>query len=81
MCEGGAFEAQLDFWWKLLRDSPPELRLPCDYSRPAAPTTTGKSVGVTLATELGDGLRALARSAGVSLFVLLLAAFKVLLAR
>ena len=57
------------------------LELPTDRPRPAVQTHRGASVGMMLSPELTAKVHQLCRAEGVTLFMLLLAVFKVLLAR
>jgi amino acid adenylation domain-containing protein len=69
-------------YWKTIFSAPlPTLDLPTDRPRPAVQTYRGASKALNLEPRLTDQLRELARSSGASLFVVLLAAFKVLLHR
>src|SRR5262249_41917194 len=57
------------------------LELPTDYSRPALASYRGSGLSFGLSEELTEGLRALSRREGVTLFMTLLAGFQTLLAR
>jgi amino acid adenylation domain-containing protein len=75
---GPAREAQLAYWRSRL-ESPPTLDLREGRPRPSAPSYRGARHEVQLDRELADALRTLGRSEGATLFMTLLAAFKVLL--
>ncbi|AOR32313.1 hypothetical protein BFF78_15670 [Streptomyces fodineus] len=78
--EPGELAAGLDFWEQRLSALPvPEL--PADRLRGSAPSTRGGHVRRVLPPALVAGLRRLARSRGVSLFVVLAAAVNVLVSR
>jgi amino acid adenylation domain-containing protein len=77
----GAFEPDLAFWQKTLANAPMLLELPADRSRAAPRTTAGARVRFSLTPEESESLQALARDEGATLFMLLLAAFGVLLHR
>ena len=79
--DGAGLERQLVFWHTQLQDAPPYLDLPVDRPRPALSTHRGARCGRLLAPELQAELKALAQAEGCTLFMLLLAAFDVLLAR
>ncbi|MEM7353207.1 MAG: amino acid adenylation domain-containing protein, partial [Acidobacteriota bacterium] len=79
--EGGELELQLAYWRRQLEGAPPVLELPYDRPRREAARTRGASRPIALPFELGGALREFARHQGVTLFTLLLAAFKVLLWR
>jgi amino acid adenylation domain-containing protein len=69
-------------WWKERLDGAPALlELPTDHPRPAAQTHRGASVHADLPAELLDRLQALGRSEGATPFMVLLAAFQVVLAK
>ncbi|MDQ1592737.1 MAG: hypothetical protein QOG71_3364 [Pyrinomonadaceae bacterium] len=78
---GERLEAQLAYWREQLRDSPKLLELPTDRPRPAVQRYHGASVPFTLSRELTEELQGLSRQEGVTLFMTLLAAFKIVLAR
>jgi amino acid adenylation domain-containing protein len=78
----GSAEAavQLSWWCEQLRGIP-VLNFPTDGARPARPTHQGATYDFEISSELAEGLGALARDEGASLFMVLLAAFQLLLAR
>ncbi|HWM91030.1 MAG TPA: amino acid adenylation domain-containing protein [Thermoanaerobaculia bacterium] len=78
---GEALEEELAWWRERLAGSPPSLDLPFDRPRPAVQTFHGGHAVCVLPAALGDRLRALAGGAGASLFMVLLAAFQLLLSR
>ncbi|MCA1567661.1 MAG: amino acid adenylation domain-containing protein [Acidobacteria bacterium] len=78
---GEVLERQLAYWREQLAGAPPALDLPTDYSRPPVKTFKGATSSITLTARLTEDLKALSRREGVTLFMLLLAAFQVLLAR
>ena len=71
----------LPYWKEQLAGAPERLELPSDRPRPANQSYRGALYDFTLAPELANGLRALAREQKVSLFTVLVAAFKTLLHR
>lgn len=77
----GALEAQLDYWRNQLLDLPSVLDLPTNRPRPAEQSFRGSVAPLVLDADLLDGLKALARQQGVTLFMVLLAAFAALLQR
>jgi len=79
--QGETLQTQLTYWQEQLAGSPPRLELPTDFPRPAVQTANGASYAFELDPELGQQLRALARSEAVTLYMLLLAAYQVLLYR
>lgn len=79
--QGPALEEQLSYWRRQLDRLPPSLNLPTDRPRPAVQTYAGGVHRFRVASELTRQLLALSRKEGVTLFMTLLAAFKVLLHR
>ncbi|MBA2682590.1 MAG: amino acid adenylation domain-containing protein [Ktedonobacteraceae bacterium] len=78
--QGHALEAQLSYWKSKLTDVP-MLQLPTDRPRPPVQTFQGAAESLALSEELTKALQAFSRQEGVTLFMLLLAAFKLLLYR
>ncbi|HEX5708647.1 MAG TPA: amino acid adenylation domain-containing protein, partial [Pyrinomonadaceae bacterium] len=78
---GELFKSQLDYWKKQLGGDLPVLELPADRLRPPVQTFQGARHPFALEHELADALRALGKRHGATLFMTLLAAFKVLLYR
>ena len=77
---GDVLDAQLAWWKQLLAGNAP-LELPTDRPRPAVQSYRGAHLPVSLPRELAEGLKALAQKEGVTSFMLLLAAWQVLLHR
>ncbi len=77
--QGEVLETQLTYWKQQLFGAPPLLELPADHPRPAVQTFHGAQQSILLPRTVGDGLKALSRQEGLTLFMTLLAAFKVLL--
>ncbi|HYO51161.1 amino acid adenylation domain-containing protein, partial [Archangium sp.] len=78
---GEVLEAQLSYWKKALAGAPQALELPTDRPRPQVQTFQGAHVKVQLPLALSQEVRALSHREGATLFMTLLAAFQVLLAR
>jgi len=79
--QGQALQAQLDYWSERLRGAPTLLELPTDRVRPVQPSGRGGHQRVSLGVKTTAALRELARSEGVTPFMVLLAAYQLLLAR
>ena len=77
--QGEALETHAAFWRARLGDHLPMLELPTDRPRPAVRTFHGAKHTMTFSQELVEELRALSRRNEVTLFMTLLAAFKILL--
>ncbi len=78
---GDVLQRQLDFWRNHLSGAPALLELPTDRPRPAVPDYAGVSLDFVLDAGLSEGLKALSRRHGTTLFMTLLAAWATLLAR
>ena len=78
--QGQALEASVA-WWRRRLAGLPMLALPADRPRPAVQRFTGARHCLALPPALSAALRGLARREGTSLFMVLLAAFEVLLYR
>ncbi len=70
----------LDFWKKKLKDVEP-LNLPLDFPRPAHLSSHLKQASCVLTPTVVNGIRALARQYGCTMFVALHAIYSILLAR
>ncbi|MBD3557662.1 amino acid adenylation domain-containing protein [Planktothrix sp. FACHB-1355] len=77
--EGSDFEGELQYWTKRLQNLPPALEIPTDFDRPPVQTYAGAQERVELSLEMTAALKKLARQEGVTLFMLLLGAYKLLL--
>ncbi|MFL6236363.1 MAG: amino acid adenylation domain-containing protein, partial [Thermoanaerobaculia bacterium] len=79
--ESGQLEAQLAYWREQLRGAPPLLTLATDRPRPAVQSFAGTHLDFHLPAESTRDLQALGRAHGATLYMSMLAAFGVLLAR
>ena len=79
--QGEVLAENLAFWTGKLAGSPPALELPTDRPRPAAHSFRGAAPRFHLPDDLYRDLRALAKREGVTLYMLMLAAFDALLHR
>ncbi|HEX7243557.1 MAG TPA: amino acid adenylation domain-containing protein, partial [Longimicrobiaceae bacterium] len=78
---GEPLEAQLAWWRERLAGAPPLLELPTDRPRPAVAGSRGAGLAFLLPPEVTGPLRALAQKEGATLFMTLLSAWQLLLAR
>ena len=78
---GNVLEQQLDYWKTCLSGAPEVLELPTDRPRSAAQRFRGASVLRVLPRALANDLRAIGRAHRCTLYMVMLAAFKVLLNR
>jgi amino acid adenylation domain-containing protein len=79
--QGDVLKQQLTFWSEQLDGCPPLLELPTDRPRPAIQSDHGATKDFMLPGELSTQITALSQREGATLFMTLLAAFQVLLAR
>ncbi|WPZ32677.1 non-ribosomal peptide synthase/polyketide synthase [Thalassobaculum sp. OXR-137] len=79
--ESDALDRQRAFWRDRLGDAPELAALPTDHPRGAVQAHEGGAVPLHIDRECADALRTLARRHDATLFMVLLAAFKLLLFR
>jgi amino acid adenylation domain-containing protein len=79
--KGELLQKQLAYWQENLAGELPVLDLPTDRPRPAVQTFRGAREWLVLSEDLTSSITAFGRREGVTLFITLLAAFKVLLCR
>ncbi|MFI5916859.1 amino acid adenylation domain-containing protein, partial [Dactylosporangium sp. NPDC051541] len=77
---GAVLDGQVAYWSDRLAGAP-TLELPTDRVRPAQRSSAGAVLPFVVPAEVAEGLRAVARGAGASMFMTVLAAFNVLLGR
>ena len=78
---GEVLQGQLNYWKQQLQGAPPVLEIPTDRTRPAVQTHQGALVSHSFGRQLSEQLNALCQKEGVTLYMLLLAAFQTLLYR
>jgi len=78
---GPELDRYLDYWRNRLSGAPAVLELPADRPRPAVPSYQGAWASAVFPSALLKSLETLARSQGNTLYMILLAAFNVLLYR
>jgi amino acid adenylation domain-containing protein/FkbM family methyltransferase len=76
---GDVLEGQLAYWRERLGGAPPVLELPTDQPRPDVQSYNGARQSGAVSLVVIEALKRLSREEGVTLFMTLLAAFKVLL--
>ncbi|MBW4454436.1 MAG: amino acid adenylation domain-containing protein [Nostoc indistinguendum CM1-VF10] len=79
--QGEVLQTQLDYWKQQLSGNLPILELPTDKPRPAIQSNNGAKQPFQLSKSLTEKLKDLSKQERASLFMTLLAAFKVLLYR
>ncbi|HYG64900.1 MAG TPA: amino acid adenylation domain-containing protein, partial [Thermoanaerobaculia bacterium] len=77
---GEVFASQVEYWKQELEGAPARLELPADRRR-APDHVQGKRRPLALSREITEGLHALSRSQGATLFMALLAGYQALLYR
>ncbi|HEX5750369.1 MAG TPA: amino acid adenylation domain-containing protein, partial [Archangium sp.] len=78
---GDVLSKQLDYWRKQLAGASQVLELPTDKPRPPRPSFQGATCSRPLPTALSESVKALAQKEGATPFMVLLAAFQLLLSR
>ena len=78
---GSVLAGQVAWWRAALAQAPGELALPFDRPRPPVPSYRGHQAGLQVGAGAHAGLAALARSRGVTLFMVIQAALAVLLSK
>jgi len=82
--EGKVYESQLAYWKKQFATMPPALELPADHPRPivqAYRAFRGNQHTMTLSADLARRIRTLCQRENVTLFMVLMAAYQILLHR
>ncbi|MEQ8973600.1 MAG: condensation domain-containing protein, partial [Coleofasciculus sp. C1-SOL-03] len=78
---GEKLSSQLSYWKQQLENAPPLLQLPTDRPRPPVQTYRGARQSFRLPKSLTQALQGIGKKAEATLFMTLLAAFKLLLYR
>ncbi len=79
--QGDALEKQVAYWKQHLKGAPAALELPTDRPRPAVQSYRGANYHFALPGDLTAALNELAHCDGATLFMVVLAAFNVVLSR
>jgi malonyl CoA-acyl carrier protein transacylase/acyl carrier protein len=79
--ETGVFDKQIEYWKEQLKNIPKLINLPIDKKRPEIQTFNGEMQNFILDENLYMDLEELSKKSGVTLFTILLSAFKLLLSR
>lgn len=74
-------ESQAEYWRKQLKGAPAMQVLPVDRARPQIPSARGAMERVVFPAEVSEGLRALSRGEGTTVFMTMMALFQTLLHR
>ena len=81
LLESPAMQRQIDYWKNTLDGASMVLNLPTDYPRPPIQSFRGDTQFFNIDSTIVDQLTALARKEGVTLYMVLLAAFQLLLSK
>ncbi|MBJ7312355.1 non-ribosomal peptide synthase/polyketide synthase [Rugamonas sp. CCM 8940] len=79
--QGETLQARLDYWTAHLTGAPELLALPSDHPRPAVQSYAGAHLPVHLPAALSEGIKQLSARHGVTVFMTLLGAWGILMAR
>jgi non-ribosomal peptide synthetase component F len=79
--KGADLQRQIEFWRKQYTGLPDGLEMPADRKRPDDPSHSGGNIGLLLPKAQHDALNEMSRDTGTTLFMILYAAFDVLLYR
>lgn len=79
--QGERLHGHLRYWKEQLAGAPPLLELPTDHPHPATASFKGNTLSFELPPRLCARLEDIAREEGATLFMVMLAAFQLLLAR
>src|SRR6185369_445354 len=79
--QGEVLDQQVSYWRQQLEGAPALLKLPTDRPRPATQTYRGTTESFVLSAALTANLKEFSRQHNVTLFMVLLAAFQLLLHR
>ena len=79
--QGAMLESELAYWTQQLKSAPASLELSTDRPRPLLQSYRGASQFLMIPGSLAERLRQIGQREGATLFMTLLAAFQVLLAR
>nr|QEO74614.1 condensation domain-containing protein [uncultured bacterium] len=74
-------DQQMKYWREQLQGAPPVLELPTDHARPAVQSLRGRMLKRRMSGELLQQLESLSRREGLTMYMSVLAAFVVVLAR
>ncbi|NEQ78176.1 MAG: amino acid adenylation domain-containing protein, partial [Okeania sp. SIO2C9] len=78
--QGETLQTQLNYWKQKLQDLP-QLQLPKDHPRPPVETFNGAGIPINIPAAVTSKVKELTQKQGTTLFMTLLAVFKVLMSR
>ncbi|EOP94530.1 amino acid adenylation domain-containing protein [Bacillus cereus VD140] len=80
-CNGDSIKKQEEYWLKVFEDEIPVLNMPTDFPRPQIQSSEGDRLSFEIDSELTNKLKMFARENGVTMYMLLLAAYTTLLSK
>ena len=81
MFQSKALKKQEEYWLKVFTGEIPVLNMPSDYPRPIVRSFAGDRINFSVEEELTEALNKLAMETGTTLYMVLLAAYNVLLSK
>jgi amino acid adenylation domain-containing protein len=78
---GELLHKQVEYWLARLAGLPPLLEIPADHPRPLRRSGRGGAIDIQISAPLTSELRRVSRAGGATLFMTLLTAFQLMLAR
>lgn len=79
--KSGLAEKQKSYWLDAFSGDIPVLEMPTDYTRPSVQNFEGESLNFKIKSKLAEGLSSLVLKTGTTMYMLLLAAYNVLLSK
>ncbi len=80
-CKGDNIKKQEEYWLKVFEGEIPVLNMPTDFPRPQIQSSEGDRLSFEIDSELTNKLKMFARENGVTMYMLLLAAYTTLLSK
>ena len=81
MLSSEVMKKQEEYWVNRFNDDVPVLNMPTDYIRPVLQSFEGANIGFRLDEEIVNRLKEIAKETGSTMYMVLLAAYNVLLAK
>ncbi len=79
--EKGELSKQEAYWLNTFKDNIPVLNMPTDYIRPTIQKFNGKKISMDISANIVEKVRELEKSTGVTLYMIMLAAYNILLSK
>ncbi|PYG87829.1 fengycin family lipopeptide synthetase D/tyrocidine synthetase-3 [Ruminiclostridium sufflavum DSM 19573] len=78
--EKGGLYKQEEYWLNTFKGDIPVLNMPADYIRPAIQRFSGRKISMEIPKDTASKVRKLEKSTGITLYMIMLAAYNILLA-